>query len=394
MKAAVINNDKIEIKEIDKPILKEKGAIIEVLGSGLCGSDIIKYLHKQNGIVMGHEIVGSIVEIDSDADFKKGDLIVMGHHVPCYECDFCKGGSYSMCKQFKSTNIKPGGFAQYIFASELHLKNTVHKIPKELTEIEASFMEPLGCCVRAIERAQLPQNSMVAVIGLGSIGILMGQGLKAYGHKVIGIDLIQERLNLADNFGFDNVIKYSDENTLKKEICNIKNIGVDAVFLTAGAKSSIETAKNCIRNGGTIVVFSSINDDKIGFSNNDIYYRELKVLSTYSATPETLSKSLNLLKKKKVKVDNLSVEYTLENLQKAINKLNKKLEDDGNPARLKPDNVWNSGRYYAMWQAEQSGIDVTKPGNRQIVEDIFRHSKGYYSAIHMYKAYKEAFGLD
>ena len=81
-------------------------------------------------------------------------------------------------------------------------------------------------------------------------------------------------------------------------------------------------------------------------------------------------------------------------ISSAINKLNKKLEDDGNPARLKPDNVWNSGRYYAMWQAEQSGIDVTKPGNRQIVEDIFRHSKGYYSAIHMYKAYKEAFGLD
>lgn len=318
MKAAVINNDKVEIQEIERPTLKEKGAIIEVSGSGLCGSDIIKYLHKQNGIVIGHEIVGKIIEIESDTDFKKGDFIVMGHHVPCYKCSFCKGGSFSMCHQFKETNIKPGGFAQYIFASELHLKNTVHKVPNELTEIEASFMEPLGCCIRAIERAELPPNSTVAVIGLGSIGILMGQGLKAYGHKVTGIDLLQERLDLAKKFGFDNVIKYSDEETVKKEISDIKSTGADAVFLTAGAKASIETAQNCVRNGGTIVVFSSVSDDNIGFSNNDIYYRELKILSTYSATPETLSKSLELLKDEKVRVDNLSVEYKLDDLQKAI----------------------------------------------------------------------------
>ena len=318
MKAAVIDNDKIKILEIDRPTLKEKGAIIEVEGSGLCGSDIIKYLHRQNGIVMGHEIVGKIIEINSDTKFKKGDFIVMGHHVPCYKCNFCKGGSFSMCRQFKETNIKPGGFAQYIFASELHLKNTTHKIPKGLTEIEASFMEPLGCCVRAIERAELPKNSTVAVIGLGSIGLIMGQGLKAYGHKVIGIDLIKERVDLAKKFGFNHTIKYSDEDTVKKEIFNIKNTGADAVFLTAGAKSCIETSKNCVRNGGTIVVFSSVSDDNTGFSNNDIYYRELKVLSTYSATPETLSKSLELLKNKKVKVNNLSVEYKLEDLQKAI----------------------------------------------------------------------------
>lgn len=308
MKAAVINNDKIEIKEFKKPNLETfgKGAIVKVLGSGLCGSDIIKYLHKKNGIVLGHEIVGEILQIDSDTNFKKGDFIVMGHHIPCYECNFCKGGSYSMCEQFKKTNIYPGGFSEYIFASELHLKNTAHKIPKNLSLIEASFMEPLGCCVRAVERADLSKNSTVAVIGLGSIGLLMGQTLTAYGHKVVGIDLIDERLNLAKNFGFDETLKSIDENS------------VDAVFLTAGADLTVDCAKKYVRNGGTILVFSSIHNDNLGFSNNDIYYRELKVLSSYSATPKTLITSLELLKNKKVKVDNLTVEYDIENLQKAI----------------------------------------------------------------------------
>lgn len=308
MKIAVINNNKIEIQEFKKPGLETygKGAVIKVLGSGLCGSDIIKYLHKKNGIVLGHEIVGEIVEIDSDTNFKIGDIVVMGHHIPCYECNFCKGGSYSMCEQFKKTNIYPGGFSEYIFASELHLKNTTHKIPKNLSFIEASFMEPLGCCIRAIERAELSANSKVAIIGLGSIGLLMGQALKVYGHEVIGIDLLEKRLNLAKNFGFDNVLKSVDENS------------VDAVFLTAGADSTVNCAKKYVRNGGTILIFSSIKNEDIGFSNNDIYYRELKVLSSYSATPQTLITSLELLRNKKVKVDNLTVEYDLINLQKAI----------------------------------------------------------------------------
>ena len=308
MKAAVINNNKIEIKEYEKPNLDAcgKGAILKILGSGLCGSDIIKYLHKQNGIVLGHEIIGEITEIDSETDFKVGDIVVMGHHIPCGECNFCKGGSYSMCKQFKSTNIRPGGFSEYIFASELHLKNTTHKIPDNLSLIEASFMEPLGCCVRAVERASLSENSKVAVIGLGSIGLLMGQALKAYGHNVIGIDLIQERLRLAQKFGFDSVS------------ANIEEGSVDAVFLTAGANATVDSAKKCVRNGGTILIFSSVSDDNTGFSNNDIYYRELKVLSSYSAIPDTLKKALNLLASKKVRVDGLTTEYDFENIQKAI----------------------------------------------------------------------------
>ena len=308
MKAAIINNDKIEIIEMNKPTLAKygKGAVVKVLGSGLCGSDIIKYLHKQNGIVLGHEIVGEIVEINSDTDFKEGDLVVMGHHVPCYNCNFCKGYSYSMCKQFKETNIKPGGFAEFIFASELHLKNTTHKIPQNLTLIEASFMEPLGCCVRSVERADLSKNSKVAVIGLGSIGLLMGQALKVYGHEVIGIDLIEERLDLAEKFGFDKTAQ------------DIEDGSVDAVFLTAGANATVNSSKKYVRNGGTILVFASVKDDNLGFSNNDIYYRELKVLSTYSATPETLKKALDLLEEKRVLVDDLSTEYELNDLGRAI----------------------------------------------------------------------------
>ena len=165
--------------------------MLKVLGSGLCGSDIVKFREhlSGNGTVLGHEIVAQIIEINSETSFKEGDKIVTSHHIPCGTCNYCKHGNVSMCKHFKSTNIKPGGFSEYVYLSEEHLQNVAHLIPSNLTEIEASFYEPLGCCVRAVKRANLMKDSKVLVVGLGSIGILMSQALKAFGMEVTGCDL-------------------------------------------------------------------------------------------------------------------------------------------------------------------------------------------------------------
>ena len=102
MKSAKLINQKIEIIDIEKPILNKKGAIIKVLGCGLCGSDIVKIKHatldKENKIILGHEVVGIIEEINVNIkEFKVGDVVALGHHYPCLDkvnCQFCKNGIY------------------------------------------------------------------------------------------------------------------------------------------------------------------------------------------------------------------------------------------------------------------------------------------------------------
>ena len=195
MKIAVIDNEKIIVKNVeDIRLNSRKGAIVKVLGCGLCGSDIVKFVHKisKDGTILGHEIVAEIVDIDSDTDFKIGDEIVTSHHIPCGECVYCKHGNVSMCEHFKSTNIRPGGFSEYVYLSEEHLKNVAHLKPENLSDIEASFYEPLGCIVRAVKRANLLKDDKALVVGLGSIGILTAQALKAYGYDVLGCDLLKE----------------------------------------------------------------------------------------------------------------------------------------------------------------------------------------------------------
>ncbi len=320
MKAAVIENNKIVTREVEKPYLKDKGALIKVYGCGLCGSDIVKFEHKisKDGTILGHEIVGEIVEINTDTNFKIGDKIVMGHHYPCFECVYCNGGNYSMCKTFKDSNIKPGGFAEYIIADENHLKNTVFKAPENLDDHELSFTEPLSCCIRAVRRATLKPASKVLVIGLGSIGFLMGQALKAYGHKVIGTDLSQARLDLALANGFAYIVKSGDADATAADIKGLAQAeGVDAVFMTSGSDKTFDLCLKSVRNGGTILIFSSVPTEN-GFKNNDIYYRELKILGSYSPAPKDIAQSVEFLGSGKVKVKDITVEYPLEGVQQAI----------------------------------------------------------------------------
>lgn len=310
MKIAVIEKEHIVVKNVDKITLGDrKGAIVKVLGCGLCGSDIVKFREhiSKEGTVLGHEIVAEIVEINSDTKFKTGEKIVTSHHIPCGTCDYCRHGNVSMCKHFKSTNIRPGGFSEYVYLSEEHLQNVAHPMPENLSEIEASFYEPLGCCVRAVKRAKLMDGSKVLVVGLGSIGILMSQALKAYGMNVMGCDLIQDRIERLQNLGIDAVDSRDLEQT---EV-------FDAVFMTSGADKAIDVALKTIKSGGTILVFSS-TPHNTGYPNNEIYYRELTVLGSYSPAPVDLKDSLELLRTGKVNVKDLSTIYSLDDIQKAF----------------------------------------------------------------------------
>ncbi len=318
MKTAQVSGNKIVIKEVSNIRLNDrKGAILKVLGSGLCGSDIVKFRENivSDGTVLGHEIVGIIEEINSETSFQKGDRIVTSHHIPCGKCDYCRHGNVSMCEHFKSTNIIPGGFSEYVFISEEHLQNVAYKVPQNITNEIISFYEPLGCCIRAIKRCDLLPEDKVLVIGLGSIGLLMGEGLKALGYKVYGCDLIPERIELANSFGIESFNSY-DISDFSKLIVE-KSGGINAVFMTSGADKALDVALCSVNKGGKILVFSSTPKNS-GYPNNEIYYKELTVLGSYSPSPKDLKESYDMLCSGKVNVKGITTVYTLENIQKAF----------------------------------------------------------------------------
>ena len=301
MKSLKLINGNLEIINAQKPVLEGLGAIIKVIGCGLCGSDIVKIREKDDNAILGHEVVGEIVEINTKTNFKKGDIVVISHHYPCGTCEYCIRKSYSMCRFFKSTNLFPCGFSEYLFASEGHLEHTTFKVPNGFKYDHIAFVEPLACCIRAVERADLINVANTLTLGLGSIGLLMAQASKNCGYNSYGFDVDSARQEQALNYGikFDENIKY------------------DAIFMTSGSHLAIPTALKYVRDGGKIIVFSSVKGD-FGYTNNDIYYRELSVIASYSPSVDNLKTSYKMITQGKINLDNISTTYKFDDITSAL----------------------------------------------------------------------------
>ena len=306
--------DDIRIENRYIPSISDTELLVKVHGCGLCGSDLIKIVqHAQPPVVLGHELTGTIVERGKAVtNFEVGQRVIVSHHVPCGECHYCRHQNYSMCASFKASNIDPCGFAEYIRVPTQHVQHTTLPLPESLSAEEGSFVEPLACCVRAVRRTPLLAGDCVVVMGLGSVGLLMLQAVKAIvagdGGKVrvYGVDLLQERVQLARDLGADDaLLAPANEDGLRQVLDQYtEGRGADAIIITAPGERPFMQALEAVRKGGTINIFAA-QTGMVPINLEKIYQQELSITSTYSSSPEELRIALNLLTSRKVRINGL-----------------------------------------------------------------------------------------
>ncbi len=302
------SQDKFRLEEIDRPEIQKDEMLIEMIYTGLCGSDIVKIFDTKvkKPAVFGHEVVGKVVETGENVTkFKPGDIVVTAHHIPCYRCRYCLHGSHSMCRHFQETNIYPGSFCQYIKLSKEHVDHTTFKIQPGSDLLELLFVEPLACCIRAMDKIKILDNDIFAVVGTGTIGMLFIQLINLSGGRVVAIDPDENRLSLAGKLGAEHTINPLKYN-IHDEIRNITPEGIDTAVLSVTKKDTLGEALLYIRDGGTIIIFgASGRESKIEVDFENIYKRELLITSSYSATPETLKRAYNIIIKKEIRLSPL-----------------------------------------------------------------------------------------
>ncbi len=318
----------IRIEELPLPVITDHELLIQVHGCGLCGSDILKIVQQAAPpVILGHELTGTIVERgQAISTFAVGQRVVVAHHVPCGQCHYCQHLNYSMCASFKASNIDPCGFTEYLRVPAEHVQQTTLILPSTLSDEEGSFIEPLACCVRAVRRTALLANDSVVVMGLGSIGLLMVQAVKAMGARsgrevrVYGVDLLPERLQLARDLGANDVFTApTDEQGLRDVLAPLtQGRGADVAILTVAGTRPFLQAMASVRKGGTIHIFAA-HADTIPVNIEKIYQQELSVISTYSSSPEDLRIALDLLSRRMVHVGQLiSHRLPLEQFQEGV----------------------------------------------------------------------------
>jgi L-iditol 2-dehydrogenase len=313
----------------DKPIPKigDGEILLKVKACGICGTDVLKVQRAlpKNPVVLGHELVGEAIEVGKGVkNFSKGDRVVVAHHVPCGECHYCRHDNPSMCRHFKETNLDPGGFAEFLRIPAEHVEQTAFRVPDHVDNEVALFTEPLSCCVRNIRRAPIQSGDFAVVVGLGSIGLMMLQLLKLKGLKVLGLDLKEERLDLARELGCDETL-FGNDSGIRETIQKwTQGRGADLVVLTAGGGNIFQQATQWVRDGGALNLFASLSDEPVPTSLDQLYHHEITIFSSYSPALEDLKEAHRLLISGKVKVKPLVTHrLPLERLAEGIEMVHK-----------------------------------------------------------------------
>jgi L-iditol 2-dehydrogenase len=288
------------LKTVTKPapLCPADGALLTMQGCGLCGSDLEKLgplRYAPNQTVLGHEVVGHISALGERYTglLKLGQRIIVSHHVPCLTCHYCMCGQQSMCRQFKATNLQPGGMASTIAISAQHLQHTTFTLPNTVPLADGICVEPLACVLKALRLTGItitppsvpcrPQKALV--IGLGFIGLVAMQAYQVCGWQTYGIERSQARL--------DWINQTPELNIAATQVGLTTNdfslgIGVDTVFLTVVTPQTLTMALQNVRDGGTIVLFAAPTSTSPQIDLSPLYYREIRIVPSYSPNLEDL----------------------------------------------------------------------------------------------------------
>jgi threonine dehydrogenase-like Zn-dependent dehydrogenase len=213
----------VRVDEVPDPAIKEPtDAVIRVTSSGICGSDLHLYEvmgpFMSEGDILGHEPMGVVEEVGHEVEqITPGDRVVIPFNISCGHCFMCDQGLYSQCETtqvrehekgaalFGYTKLYgevPGGQAQFLRVPQAHFGPI--KVPEGPPDDRFVYLsDVLPTAWQAVEYAAIPDGGSVAVFGLGPIGQMSARIAKHRGARVIGIDLVPERLALASKYDID-----------------------------------------------------------------------------------------------------------------------------------------------------------------------------------------------
>ncbi len=330
MLAAVYRGaSEISLESVPVPKISAREILVQVHTCGVCGTDIKKI---ELGLVpppriFGHEISGTVVQTgDEIRKFRVGDRVAVHHHVPCRSCFFCSRKLFSQCENYRRTGTTAGfepaggGFAEYVRVMDWIVEAGTVNIPDSASFEEASFLEPLNTCLKALETAELTQDEIVVIYGQGPIGLLLLQSANCEGARVVSLDFIESRLRTARELGAIEALNPSRDDVVSTINALTEGRGADLAIVAAANPRAIEDAQKITRRGGRVLLFAqTVPGEIIPVDASRICVEEKKLIGSYSASIELQEKAAHLIFSGKVNVSRLiSHRFALELLREGI----------------------------------------------------------------------------
>ena len=333
MKAIVIDTPNIiEIKEIPMPEVKENEALLKVKCVGICGADVASYTGNQPFTtyprIPGHEFSAEIVQIpENDKGLKVGDIVTCNPYFNCGECYSCERGFVNCCTDNQTMGVqRDGAFCEYI-------SMPVERIfpGKGLSAEELALIEPFSISQHAISRATIKESDTVLVVGAGPIGLFALIAAKQKCKKIVVADILDNRLNLAKEYGADAVVNTKTQSLeeFTKEFTDGRRF--DVCIEACGAPETFLNCIDCAAFAANIILIGN-GKRETNFVHSIILKKELNIHGSRNALNADFINNINLVADKKADVMKMvSGIYDMENATDAFEALK---NNDGTLAKI------------------------------------------------------------
>ena len=325
MKAVAIKGVKeFEIKEISEPVSDGKKVIIDVLKTGICGSDIHYWVGGAPvGLVMGHEFVGRVVDCGDRSDLKVGDRVTALPISPCGKCEACRNGDVQFCPHTWEEAVglslnNPGGLTNMIAIRS----DMVIKVPDGVADEEMAMVEPMAVGLHAAHLGRIAVGDDVLVIGAGIIGLASAEFAKKEGASYVAITETNKArgekavdLKVADEY-YD-----ATDKDLVSKLMAKTNGGFDVVIECVGKGAAVNSALSLVKPGG-IVVLVGVATDAVPTYTVMAVMKELVVQGAIAYTYNEFKSCIDLIARKQVDVLKFVDDIVpLERVQEAYERL-------------------------------------------------------------------------
>ncbi len=295
MKAAVYEGkEQIIVRDVPDPTLDEGEILLEIEACSVCGTDLRTYRHGDKKIVppriLGHEFCGRVVESRApDAGPKVGDRVVMYIVINHGSDRYVEMGRSNLSGHRTTMSYHhDGAFARFMKVPAAAVRqNALFKVSRaDLTPVELSVCEPLGCCMNAHSRLGVGLKDTVAVIGAGPIGIMHAELARSQGaQKVIILDTNPGRLEMARKFSVDHAVLVRADLGHRAEVADLTaGIGADVVVVAVSSAPAQNDALEIAAKAGRVCFFAGLpkGNPTALLDVNQIHYKELSVTGSYS----------------------------------------------------------------------------------------------------------------
>lgn len=300
MKVAVYHKrDDIRVEERPIPTIDAGEILVKTKACGFCGGEIMDwYIEPRAPKVLGHEPTGVVVQTGAGVTkVKEGDRVFVHHHVACMSCHYCNRGTFTLCDHYRQTGIDPGGFAEYFRVPVENVRLDTLVLPDNVSFEEGTIIEPMACALKGIRGTYIHPGDTLAIVGVGFMGLCYLQlaRLQPVG-RTFALDLNDWRLGKAKSLGATNTINTRAGDVVEELKRLNEDRGADVVIVTAPSVEAWELGLTLCEKGAILHLGAPASPDEVWCVRpTDLWFQEIEINSSYSATHMDTEAILNLL---------------------------------------------------------------------------------------------------